>query len=213
MDFGGLSGVAYTCCYWFVKFCYVNLLWILFTLVGMVLFGVGPATVAMFTIMRHWLRGNETVPVFSEFGRAFKKEFIKSNAVSLILLGLGYILYMYFLTLQSMSGFGVQLLYFASLSVLFLYVVVLFYVFPVYVHYKLNIKGVLKQSFLIGISYPLHTFTMILGSFIAYLIVDILAFQFFFVGSTISFVIMLCAIRAFTKLEYRVSRTQEEKPA
>jgi uncharacterized membrane protein YesL len=211
MELGGIAGVFYTCCQWFVRFAYVNLLWMFLTVVGVVLFGLAPATVALFTVMRHWIKGEEAVPVFRTFWDTYKKEFVKANGIGFILLGVGYLLYIYLIYLQSLTGLGYQFLYFASLSSLLLYIITLFYAFPVFVHYELKVKDVLMQALVIGISYPLHTLVMVVGSMIAYIIVEFLAFQFFFMASTICFVIMLCAYRVFTRMEIRQEQIQEER--
>jgi len=70
---------------WITRFAYVNLLWILFIIAGGIIFGVYPSTIAMFGMVRDWLRGNPDLPVFKTFWNYFKREFVKSNILGLFL--------------------------------------------------------------------------------------------------------------------------------
>ena len=54
-------------CTWVMRLAYLNVLWILFSLAGLVVFGLMPATAAMFTVAREWAKGNTDAPVFSVF--------------------------------------------------------------------------------------------------------------------------------------------------
>ncbi len=75
MQMGGIMGGFYRVSEWIMRFAYVNILWGLFTLAGLVLFGFMPATVAMFTVIRKWLMGETDIPVFKTFFASFKKRF------------------------------------------------------------------------------------------------------------------------------------------
>ncbi len=52
---------------WVTKFAYLNLLWIAFSLLGLGLFGLFPATAAMFAVVRKWINGEKDIPVFHVF--------------------------------------------------------------------------------------------------------------------------------------------------
>src|SRR5690348_5869169 len=88
-----LNGNLYKYCDWIMKFGYLNLLWVLFTLTGLVIFGFVPATISLFTITRAWIRGNTDIPIWSTFLKVYKSEFVKSNKVGLVYLLGGYVLY------------------------------------------------------------------------------------------------------------------------
>lgn len=68
-----LINKIYSLSNWIVKICYVNLLWGIFMLVGLIVFGFFPATVALFTVCRKWVLGDRDVPIFSTFWSAYKK--------------------------------------------------------------------------------------------------------------------------------------------
>lgn len=71
---------------------YVNFLWWLFTLLGLGIFGAGPATYALVSIIRQWMRGNTSVPIFSSYWKYYKESFKESMVTSWIYLLLGYVL-------------------------------------------------------------------------------------------------------------------------
>lgn len=79
MDTTGMTGKLYQACQWISRLAYLNLLWLIFISVGLVIFGVAPSTVAMFTIIRKWIQGEREMPIFSTFIEIFKREFWTSN--------------------------------------------------------------------------------------------------------------------------------------
>ena len=62
-----LANGFYRFCEWVMRLAYLNLLWIGFTLAGAVIFGLAPATAAMFAVTRQWTLGKTDVPVFQTF--------------------------------------------------------------------------------------------------------------------------------------------------
>ncbi len=80
----GVTNGLNSFCTWVMRLAYLNVLWILFSLAGLVAFGLMPATAAMFTVAREWAKGNTDAPVFSVFFRAFKKEWRASQILGLI---------------------------------------------------------------------------------------------------------------------------------
>src|SRR5690625_1995366 len=68
----GLSGRLYRICEVITKFAYVNILWFVFTLLSLIIFGFMPATVALFSVTRKWVMGDMDVPVFSTFWGTYR---------------------------------------------------------------------------------------------------------------------------------------------
>ncbi|GAF20232.1 hypothetical protein JCM19046_4941 [Bacillus sp. JCM 19046] len=56
----------YTWSDWAMRMAYLNIIWLLFTAIGLFLFGFMPATVALFTLVRKQLL-KQDVPVFKTF--------------------------------------------------------------------------------------------------------------------------------------------------
>lgn len=74
-----------------LKVAYLNLLWVVFTILGLGIFSVGPATYAMMAYYDYWLRQKESLPVAKSFWKFFKENYRQSFLVSLIYLAIGAI--------------------------------------------------------------------------------------------------------------------------
>lgn len=70
-----MTDALYAGCEAVVKIAWLNGLWLLFTLLGGVLFGWAPSTAAMCAVIRKWLMGHKDVPVFALFLDTYKKSF------------------------------------------------------------------------------------------------------------------------------------------
>lgn len=203
MNSSWLEGRIYGICEWITKLAYVNILWWLFTLAGAIVFGVAPATVALFTVVRKWLLFNDNdVPIFKTFLSTYKKEFLRANKIGLYIGGGAYILYIDFLYLVNI-GETFQLAFSVFLCVILVfYAITLLYLFPIYVHYELRFLQYIKYSFFIGMANPLMTLTM----FFSIILLTVLFMYIpglipFFSISSLSVVLMWCALRGFRKIE------------
>lgn len=197
-----MNGLLYKASNWVMRFAYVNLLWVLFTLVGLVLFGFFPATVALFTIIRKWIIGQQNeVLIFNTFWKIYRKEFLKSNLIGLIIIFVGYILYVDFLFLSTLTGPFANVMSLLFITTLLLYGITVLYIFPVYVHYEIKLMHCFKYAFIIGFSYPLITLLMILSFIIDYFITALYpAILPFFSISVLAFCLMRFSHLAFHKV-------------
>ncbi|MGM7722473.1 YesL family protein [uncultured Metabacillus sp.] len=201
MQMNGLAGGFYKISEWIMKLAYVNLLWLLFSLVGLIVFGFFPASAAMLAVIRKLIIGDTDIPVFKTFFTTYKKEFVKSNMIGILMFVVGYILYFDLTIVREASGV-IRLLYFPLLMIFLGYVLTSFYVFPVFVHYETKIFHVLKNSFLIMILHPLSTIMMVVGAIAIYfLMITIPGLIPIFCGSLFAFVIMWSSLLAFSKIE------------
>ncbi|MEV0386160.1 DUF624 domain-containing protein [Nonomuraea sp. NPDC050643] len=84
----------------------LNLMWIVFTLAGGVILGLGPATVAAYTLARRHAR-NETFQAWSEFWTVYRREFVRASLLVLPAALLATVLignYLYFSALGPSMG-------------------------------------------------------------------------------------------------------------
>ncbi|MGP4038778.1 YesL family protein [Gracilibacillus sp. D59] len=207
MEFSGLIGVFYRISHWIYKLAYVNLLWILFTLIGGVLLGFMPATVALFTIMRKWIMGEDAVAVFNMFWNTFRQDFIKSNLLGIVLFGIGYVLYIDLAILPD-DGVWWSLLRYGIIVCSILFLIVIFYIFPVYVHYKLKNPSYIKYALLLGIAYPHITIAMLIGVVMLYVILyNIPGLIPFFTASLLAHLLMLLSVQVFRKVDKKQANT------
>jgi uncharacterized membrane protein YesL len=139
---------------WIYRIIYLNVLWIVFTLLGLGLFGMGPATASLFTIERKWLLGEaKYTHIFKTFWLHYKNDFIKTNIMGIPIIIIGLILFADFHIVFKLPGIWRFVLYMITLAISFLYLLTLVFLFPVFVHYNMKTTGqYLKNALLIGIS-------------------------------------------------------------
>ncbi len=187
---------------------YINFLWIFFSLVGLIIFGILPATVAMFIIINKWIKEGNNLKVFKIYWREYKNNFIKTNITGLIMVVVGYNLYFNFIFFKSQEGAIYLVLLGGTLGLSILYLIVFLYIFPVFVKYPdLRILNLLKNSLFIGILTPGYTLLMILTVVIISIIFIFVSFLLPLVSaSSLGVVIMWLASKSFDKVDKKVNR-------
>ncbi|ALP38423.1 MULTISPECIES: YesL family protein [Paenibacillus] len=194
-------------CMRLLRLVYLNLLWTVATILGLGFIGVGPATVAMLSILRQWIRGNEEVAIFSTFVRYFRESFKEAAIIGAIYSLVGYVLYV---DIVNVSSWYVRVV---TLIGAFLYLISLAYIFPLLAHYDWKgIKLKIRMSVVIGFSYLQYTlvlfvaivalFTLILG-----LYPGILTFA---GASIIGYLVMWMTHQVFSKIEREVLVKEED---
>lgn len=146
MDHDGSMSRMLRMCEWVMRLAYTNLLWLLFTLLGLGIFGFMPATTALFSVMRKWIQGHEQVSVFQTFWKVYREEFVRSNVIGVVLVIIGTIIYVDLAYIYPTSWF-LHVLRFAIYIFGFLFIVSLFYIFPLLAHYDWKKRLYLKFSF------------------------------------------------------------------
>ena len=210
MQLNGLMKVFFNAGEWVIKLVYANVLWIVFTIIGLGILGIMPATVALFTLLRQWIIGNEQSSAFSTFWNCFKKEFIRANVIGVIFVAIGYILRMDIIFLKSSSELMYQIPLVIVLSVGVLYFITLLNFFPVYVHFDIKFYQYFKYALIIGITQLASTLMMIFGAVILFCL------YWYFSGliplfcmSLISLNLMWFGYRAFKKIELEQKTVNE----
>ncbi|KRG12705.1 hypothetical protein ACA30_18170 [Virgibacillus soli] len=191
---------------------YVNALWICFTLLGLIIFGLGPSTVAMYTIFRHWSMGRDDLPVFKTFWETFKREFLKANILGVILLMIAYMLYVNWNFLELDGEWITAFSQFILLVATVIYGVMLIYIFPIYVQYENKLFVYFKNAILMALYQPFRTLYAIAACLTLYYIFFILPVFIFLMGASLSsFVLMWITYRTFMRLEYKQAKLQEKQ--
>jgi len=201
MQFSGVAGGLYRVGNWIILLGTLNVLWIIFSLLGLIVFGLFPSTVAMYTVVRQCIRGKNDLPIFRTYWESYRSNFLKANALGLTLFIIAYLIYIDFIFLNTLTGWPAILLNVILISALILFSVVMLLIFPVFVHYELRILQYIKVSIVIGISYPIQTLFILLSAVFIYAIVIIIPGLFLFFGSILSFFIMWISNITFGKIE------------
>ncbi|RCW67010.1 YesL family protein [Saliterribacillus persicus] len=186
---------------WITKVAYLNIIWITMTLLGLGIFGIFPATAAVFVITRKWITGQKDIPILSTFWKYYKEGFLQANVLGFLLVIFSYILYLDFLFITVADG-----KYTVVLTIPFLFVGILFlltalYVFPVYSYYEMKGFKVFKSAFFIMVLNPMPTLIMVLGMLgLIYILWHFQGLALFFSISIMGIIIMMPAEKAFKKV-------------
>lgn len=191
---------------WFSRLAYLNFLWIGFTIAGLVIFGFIPATVAMFAVLRKWQKGNLNEPVLQTFWSFYRKEFVKSNIVGIVLGIIGYILYLDVFILNLDESLPMQIVQLLLYILAFVYLLMMAFFFPVYVHFEMKWYQYLKMAALMVFAAPLQAILMLMiGYGIFFLMAKMPILMLFLLGSLIGYVWLLIALPTFNRFEQRNS--------
>lgn len=150
-------------CHWVARLVAVNALWVLFTLLGLVVVGIMPATAALFAVLRRWAIHEDEVPVLRCFWRAYRAEFRRANVLGYILVGVGYLLYTNYAVARAQDGVGSVMLSVVLVMVAVCYVALLVNLFPTLAHLNLSLTGYLRMALAVGLGQPLLTVCAVVG--------------------------------------------------
>jgi uncharacterized membrane protein YesL len=207
-----LGNGLYTILEWITRFAYLNLLWIVFTLAGAILFGIYPSTTAMFAVMRKWLRGHSDLPVFSTFWSYYKKDFWKSNHLGIYASIIFLFIFIDLFYIQSRASELMTWTHIPIFVCILLFIFLLFYLFPVFAHYDLPVLSIYKQAFLMMLISPVQLF-LIAICLVAFLFINTTfpALAFIFGFSFYSFITSWLASTSFRRLEAKQTTSQQDR--
>lgn len=156
-----LSKLLFWLMEWFMRLAYVNCIWLLFSLPVITL---PQSTVSLFTVTGKWIQGETDIPVFKTFYGAFKNNFWKSLQLGVVLLLLISLLYIDFTILQTETSSVFLVLRYGLYVLIILFLITIFYVFPVYLKWGLPWYKCLFVALMVGLSHPVLTFLVICSS-------------------------------------------------
>jgi uncharacterized membrane protein YesL len=205
MEISGVWGGIYRVMDWVMKLVYLQCLWMVFSIAGLLVFGLFPSTMAMYAVTRKWIMAGADIPVFSTFWQAYKKEFVRTNILGWIHVGLGFIFFFYLRLFKGLDQVGFDVLFFFTLILSVVYIMNLLFLAPVFVHYQLKIREVIKYSSFIAIYNPFHTIAMavIIGGVSYVLLLFSPGIILFFGISLVTWICTWIAHLAFIRIEQK----------
>ncbi|MFI6792698.1 YesL family protein [Nonomuraea sp. NPDC050383] len=145
----------------------LNLLWIAFTLAGGVVLGLGPATVAAYTLARRHARG-ESFQAIPEFWSVYRREFVRGSLLVLPVAVLAVLLVGNYLYLSAL-GPSMGTLRIATFVALIALAGVGAYVGPLYAHFDLPLRAYWPKAVQLALLRPASSVLLLLAlSAIAY---------------------------------------------
>ncbi|MGD6802056.1 YesL family protein [Rossellomorea vietnamensis] len=203
-----MSGL-YSLTEWITKFAFLNILWIAFSLLGVILFGLLPSTVALFTVLRKWMMGETEFPLFPLFWKTYKAEFFKSNLLGGIFFLLGGLVYLNLEFMNANGNLGLQVVHIPLYLIILAISMTVLYTIPVYVHYNIGLFQVFKNAFLIMLLNPLPNLMMLVGTASTLFVMNALpALLLFFGASFTGAIIMAASYLAFQKIDKKQKEAQ-----
>lgn len=192
---------------WITNLVYLNLLWVFFTLIGLVVFGFMPSTLAMYKILKELLTGKENIKIFSTYWKVYKSNFIKINIIGLIMVLIGSILVIDLNFFRAQSGTIYVIINYFMYFLAFLYIMDFLYVFPVYINYDIKIRYILKNALFFVFLTPLENIKMIIGLILVLAIFYVLPSLIPFLGIALPvFVLSWVSKTTIEKVEEKVSK-------
>lgn len=147
---------------------YLNILWVLFTLLGAVVLGAIPSTVALFAIARKTAMGEEDIPVFKIFWSTYRTEFMRSNGLGFIIIAIGLIWYFDLQFFRQIEGSFYTIMNYFMMMIGMVYIFLLLYIFPTFVHFDLKLIQYITHALKIGFLQPATIIMMIIGNLCTY---------------------------------------------
>lgn len=197
-----ISSTLYSIFEWISRLAFLQLLWILFTIIGGFIFGFFPSTIAMYSIIKKWLNGETEIKIFSSFWYFFKLEFFKANKLGVIIYIVSIIYFWDFVYIHHLNDSNFTMLQIFILSSFFIFILFLFYLFPSFVYFNENIITIIKNSLLIMLINPIVTFFMLVNLILFFVICNYLpALYLFFSGSVTAFITSWLSQYAFSKIK------------
>ncbi|MGN8646041.1 YesL family protein [Gracilibacillus sp. HCP3S3_G5_1] len=194
---------------WLAKMMYLHVLWLSFTLLGLGIFGVVPATMATVYIIHKWFAEGYDIPIMKHFWTFYKANFLKANGLGLLWAIIGLFLYAdYYISKQFIQSF-----YFHSFLIILivLFIVSLFHFHTIYTRYDLKFFQYFKQSLFIGLARPVESIAMLITLVPMYYLYNILPILLVFMGASLSlYPIVWFSYRACLLVEVKRERIQNE---
>ncbi|WP_147803726.1 YesL family protein [Alkalicoccus halolimnae] len=190
MAFLGLTDLVYRITLQCARFFYANMLWIFFTIAGLGIFGLFPATRALVSLVHIWDE-DRSAPIFKTFYKEFRESFLQANATGWMLTPLAALpAYGIYLAQNWANPASVYVMF--MLVGLFLFVLsYAWFVFPVqFLTGEKRLAASWKNTLFISITSP-HIFLGMVFAFLAVLAVLVFTGFFIFFFASVSVWIMM----------------------
>ena len=153
------------------EFVMLNLMWFAGCVLGGVIFGWAPSTVSLLAVIRNKIMKKEYYGVVRSFWATYKKEFIKSNALGIVCMLFLVIVSINKINFDSQPEGIFTILSVISTVVRVLICGIILYMFPLYVHYNMDLKEYFIRALNLLIVKPFVTICIVLWTLLVYVII------------------------------------------
>lgn len=157
---------------WLVTLAYLNLLWLGFSLLGLIFLGVGPATVAVHSIVKMKLKQGDLSHVFSKFKSEFKKHFKNGNIYFGLFTAAILFIYVDIRVIQSLPQNNfIQMVVLPALIILSaLVLIVATFTLGIYLEFNNPLMKSIKDGFWLALISPVSALVMVHTFLVGFLI-------------------------------------------
>lgn len=198
---------VYAVCVWVWRLAWLNMLWLLFTLMGLVLLGFFPATVAGYQVARDWIQtpASRGAPLFRRFAGLVRRNAVSANAGGAVLLAIGALLAVGLQLAWNAAGEPWQ---FPILAITVIAAVVylggLVHLPFLIAHVSAPAGSLAKAAWLYGLAHPAGTVMICAAAgALSFLLGTFPAAALFFCFSPIALLTALLDVRGYRLLEHR----------
>lgn len=153
MKNGKIMGSIYWFCEWMMTLAWINILWLIGTIIGLGFFGWAPSTASVIHVL-HEIMEKKTVHVSIKklFIKEYKDSFMKANILGYVLFICLFALIFGFLSLPYLSSPLIYILFIFYGLMASSFVIMALFVFSILVRYYLPLKETIKAALLIGMA-------------------------------------------------------------
>lgn len=132
---------------WVTNLFLLQIYWLGGTLIGGIVFGIVPSSIALFSTIRKLFRESKDLNVFDHFKIAYKSNFKNSFVIGFLYLVISLFIYSYylFLTATTATLFAYTHIFIYAFS--FLLIIFSFYLIPVYIHFEMDMRALIPNTF------------------------------------------------------------------
>ncbi|WP_408011396.1 YesL family protein [Pseudalkalibacillus sp. A8] len=143
---------------WIMRLAAINVLWFFYSLLGFFVGGVFPATVAALGVSRKLLNGEQDIKIWRTFKQIYRQEFASANILGWLLSVVGALLYLNYQVIVNSAGEIIFVIPFIFYLVLFFYIIIVLWSFPLLAHYHATWFQQIKNALIIGLTKIHYTF-------------------------------------------------------
>lgn len=196
-----------------MNFLILNIMWFSCTALGLVFFGLAPSTVALLTIVRDKIMNKEDSDynIIKYFWKVYRKEFIKANILGNAILILFIMVSINKMNFELQTGIIFKLLTIISIIAKVIICTIPLYMFPLYVHYGMDLKQYFIKAITLFFGRPFVTCCIGLWTVLVLAIIRLMPGLIAIFGVSIYFYgIMAINYQFFMRNEERLKKTNEK---
>ncbi|UUX35046.1 YesL family protein [Fundicoccus culcitae] len=203
IQFEGVFGYLFEIVMWIVRLIILNFLWIIFSVLGIFLFGIAPASLAMANVIYKWFSVGYDINFVKIFVKFYFNNFIKANKIGLIVIL--FAIFLWFDLYISENFIRSALFHAIIVLIIGAFTVFVSYLMVIFCRYELKFSQYFKQALLFSIGRPMESIGIILTIFLLAILYSYIPILLFFMGISLSsYPIIGLAYHACLKVERKI---------